>query len=150
MRFTDKIGRTNPEADDVARSELFNRPYKDDPSQKSYSDDPEQDEDEAQVSNVQIYERHEQTMRDQDEQLSHLGSSIGRQRELTMAMGQEFAQQAVLLDDVEAGVDRHIGTLDRARSRLEHVSRKAKSNWSWLTIGILILILVLLIILLKT
>jgi len=65
-------------------------------------------------------------------------------------MGNELDEQAVILDDVDRGVDRHQGALDRGNARIKTISRKAKENWSWLTIGILIVILVLLIILLKT
>lgn len=83
-------------------------------------------------------------LRDQDAQLDVLGASIGRQRVLGIQMGSELDEQNEMLMDVEAGVDRHQGTLDRARDRLGKVARKAKDNWSWVTIAILVLILVLL------
>lgn len=88
-------------------------------------------------------------MADQDEQIGLLRSSVGRQRDLSVQMGHEFASHNAMLDDIEDGMDRHTNTLGRARGRLDNVSRKAKDNWSWLTIGILILILVLVIVLIK-
>lgn len=83
-------------------------------------------------------------LRDQDAQLDTLGESIGRQRMLGIQMGDEMDDQNAMLNDVERGVDRFQGNLDRARGRLGKVARKAKDNWSWVTIGVLILILVLL------
>lgn len=111
--------------------------YKDDPSDAI----PDQNE----LSNQQIHQYHKQVLRDQDDQLDTLGESIRRQRHLGEQMGTELDEQVEILDDVEAGVDRHQGTLDRAQNRLKGVARKAKDNWSWLTIGCLILILILLI-----
>lgn len=86
---------------------------------------------------------------EQDDQLDRLGESVGRQRDLSIQMGTELDEHVGMLDDIDEGVDRHQGTLDRARKRLGTVSRRAKDNWSWLTIGILILVLVLLILVLK-
>ena len=61
-------------------------------------------------------------------------------------MGDELDSQAILLEDVEQGVDRHQMSLNRARTRLDRIGRKAKDNWSWLTIGVLLLVLVILIV----
>lgn len=88
-------------------------------------------------------------LNDQDAQLDALSSSIGRQRMLGIQMGDEMDDQNAMLDDVERGVDRFQGNLDRARGRLGKVARKAKDNWSWVTIGVLILILVLLLVILN-
>ncbi|KAF4552444.1 Syntaxin-like protein 4 [Elsinoe fawcettii] len=127
-------------ADDANRAALFdNKPYSDEPS------GPDQEN----MDNQQIHTYHKQVLRDQDDQLDRLGASIGRQRDLSIQMGNELDDQAVLLDDVDQAVDRHQGTLDRAKGRLNKISRGAKDNWSWVTIGCLILILVLLIVLLK-
>ncbi|KAK4963849.1 hypothetical protein LTR66_000786, partial [Elasticomyces elasticus] len=92
---------------------------------------------------------HKQVIREQDEQLDRLGASVGRQRELSIQMGDELDEQGALLEDVEEGVDRHQGQLDRAKRRLDGVARKARENWSWVVIGILICVLLLLIIVLK-
>jgi syntaxin 8 len=66
-----------------------------------------------------------------------------------MQIGDELDGQALLLDDVEEGVDRHQAQFVRARGRLERFSRKAKENWSITTIVVLIVILLLLIIITK-
>ncbi|KAG8623786.1 hypothetical protein KVT40_008762 [Elsinoe batatas] len=126
-------------ADDANRAALFDKPYSDEP------EGPDQEN----MDNQQIHTYHKQVLRDQDDQLDQLGLSIGRQRDLSIQMGNELDDQAVLLDDVDQSVDRHQGTLDRAKGRLNKISRGAKDNWSWVTIGCLILVLVLLIVLLK-
>ncbi|KAF2189627.1 SNARE complex subunit [Zopfia rhizophila CBS 207.26] len=135
VRFTEA-----PETEDPNRAALF--PYRDDPSD---SDVPDHND----MSNEQIHTYHSQVLRDQDEQLDRLGESIGRQRELSMQIGDELDGQVLLLDDVEEGVDRHAAQFRTARGRLERVSRKARENWSLTVIVVLIVILVLLIIILK-
>jgi len=137
VRFTDA-----PEAgdEDPNRAALF--PYRDDPSD---ADAPAQDG----MDNQQIHEYHSQVLREQDEQLDRLGASIGRQRELSMAIGDELDGQALLLDDVEEGVDRHAAQFRRAKGRLDRFSRKARENWSLSVIVVLIVILLLLIIITK-
>lgn len=134
--------RDEPDEDPAARAALFNsRPYSDEPEEEPI--------DQSGMSNQQIHIYHKQVIQDQDEQLDTLGRSIGRQRELSIAMGNELDDQAVLLEDVEQGVDRHTTSLEGARKRLGTISRKAKDNWSWVTIGVLVLTLVLLLVVLK-
>jgi len=139
--------RDNPDAEEVDpvaeanRTALFSE-------QGRYRDEPEGPE-QTGMDNQQIHEHHKQVLRDQDDQLDTLAQSVGRQRILGIQMGNEFDEQAELLEDVERGVDRHSSTLDRAKKRLHNVARKSKNNWSWITIGILICILVLLIVVFK-
>ncbi|TKA25249.1 hypothetical protein B0A50_05947 [Salinomyces thailandicus] len=123
------------------RAALFSDPtrYRDEPSAP----------DQSGMDNQQIHAHHTTRLREQDEDLDNIGRSITRQRMLGMQMGEELDEQNVLLGDVESGVDRHAGTLERARKRLGGVARKGKDNWSWVTIGILICVLVLLIVVLK-
>lgn len=114
-------------------------------SQARYRDDPDQAPDQSHLSNQQIHSFHKQVLQEQDDQLDTLGQSIRRQRTLGLQMGEELDEHVEMLDDIEAGVDRHQGTLDRASKRLNTVARKAKDNWSWITIACLILLLILLI-----
>lgn len=142
VRFRDNPGDAEEDAADAAnRAALFSE-------QERYTDEPAAPSQEG-LSNQQIHDYHKQVLRDQDEQLDTLGQSIGRQRVLGIQMGSEMDEQNELLTDVESGVDRHQGTLDRARRKLGDVARKSKGNWSWITIAILICVLVLLIIVLK-
>jgi syntaxin 8 len=126
-------------AADPARDQLF--PYRDDPADTS--------QDQSHLDNQQIHEYHSQVLAQQDEQLDRLGESIGRQRELSIQIGDELDSQVAMLDEVDGLVDRHQTRLDQARNSLGSVARKAKDNMQITTIIILIVILVLLIIILK-
>jgi syntaxin 8 len=86
---------------------------------------------------------------EQDEALDRLGESIGRQRELSIQIGDELDEHVQMLDEVDRHVDRHQSTLDKARKNLGKVARKAKDNMQMTIIVVLIIILVLLIIILK-
>ncbi|CAG8951944.1 hypothetical protein HYFRA_00005750 [Hymenoscyphus fraxineus] len=124
--------------EDEARNALF--PYRDDPSGPP---------DQSQLDNQQIHAYHSQVLRDQDEALDRLGESIGRQRELSIQIGDELDEHVQMLDEVDGHVERHANTLNKARKNLGTVARKAKDNMQMTIILILIIILVLLIIILK-
>ncbi|KAH0545586.1 hypothetical protein FGG08_000417 [Glutinoglossum americanum] len=129
------------DTDDAAREALF-------PS--SYRDDPDAPPDHSHLDNQQIHVYHSQVLQNQDEQLDRLGESIGRQRELSIQIGDELDSHVQLLDEVDEHMDRHQTRIDGARKRLGIVARKAKDNIQLTIILVLIVILVLLIIILKT
>ena len=144
VRFTDNprstsITTTPDEEYDANRAALF--PYRDEPEEGST--------DQGQLDNQQIHEYHKNVLRDQDEQLDRLGDSIGRQRELSIQIGDELDDHVQMLDEVDQHVDRHQGTLDGARKRLGRIARKARDNSQLTIILVLICVLVLLIIILK-
>jgi syntaxin 8 len=139
VRFSDAAPSAAAAAEDPARAQLF--PYRDDPI-----DAPT---DQSQLDNQQIHAYHSEVLAAQDEQLERLGESIGRQRELSIQIGDELDSQVAMLDEVDGLVDRHQGRLDQARKSLGNVARKAKGNMQATTIIVLIIILVLLIIILK-
>jgi syntaxin 8 len=144
VRFSDDpeaaaASSTSVSAANAKRAQLF--PYKDNPDEEEEDSAP----DHALLSNQQIHEYHKNVMTEQDEQLDNLGHSIGRQRELTIAIGNELDEQIVLLDEVDERTDRHQGRLDGANRSLKTFMEKAKQNWSLTTIAVLIIILVLLI-----
>lgn len=72
-------------------------------------------------------------MLDQDDSLDRLSESIGRQRELSIQIGDELDSQGELLEDLDVVVDRSRSRLDGARRRLDRFSRKAKDNGILLT-----------------
>lgn len=88
-------------------------------------------------------------LRQQDDQLDRLGESITRQHDLSIQIGNELDDQALMLDEVDERVERHQSGLERARGRLGRVARGAKEHWSWTVIIVLIVILVLLIVITK-
>uniref|UniRef100_L2GHM1 Snare complex subunit n=1 Tax=Colletotrichum fructicola (strain Nara gc5) TaxID=1213859 RepID=L2GHM1_COLFN len=117
--------------------------YRDDPTDSAgYRDQAEG------MDNQQIHEYHSQIMRDQDDHLDRR-ESIGRQRELSMQIGDELDSHVAMLDEVDGVVDRHQGRLDRARRQLGKVARDAGESKQMIAIIVLIIILVLLIAILK-
>lgn len=138
VRFTDNPRTTTAEEYDPNRAALF-----------PYRDEPEGVPDQGPLDNQQIHEYHKNVLREQDEQLDRLGDSIGRQRELSIQIGDELDDHIQMLDEVEQHVDRHQTTLDGARKRLGTIARKAKENSQLTIILVLICVLVLLIIILK-
>lgn len=139
MRFTDNP-LSSRDDDDAARAALF--PYRDNPADAGAPDQTE-------LSNQQIHSYHALVLREQDDQLDRLGESIGRQRDLSIQIGDELDEHVAMLDEVDAHVDRHQGRLDGARQRIGRIARKANDNKQITTIAILIIILILLIIVLK-
>ncbi|KAH8175346.1 SNARE domain-containing protein [Sarocladium implicatum] len=118
--------------------------YRDDPSDSAgYRDTA------ASLDNEQLHAYHAQILDDQDDQLDRLGESIGRQRELSMQIGDELDSHVAMLDEVEGVTDRHISRLDRARKQLGKVARSAGENKQMTAIVVLIIVLVLLIAILK-
>jgi syntaxin 8 len=101
------------------------------------------------MSNQQVYDHHDQIMRDQDDQLDRLGESIGRQHQLSIQIGDELDGHVALLDGMDGDVDRHQSRLDNAKRRIDKIRRSAGENWSMMTIIGLIIVLVILIVLLK-
>ncbi|KAG5913420.1 hypothetical protein E4U61_006981 [Claviceps capensis] len=121
---------------------------------ESYQDDyPSQSadhRDEApEISNQQLQQHHMQIIEDQDEQLDRLGESIGRQREMSMQIGDELDHHVILLDEMDAIVDRHQGRLSRAIGILGRVTEGARENKQTTAIIVLIVILALLVTILK-
>jgi syntaxin 8 len=136
VRFSDS---PSVQEEEDARNALF--PYRDDPT----SGPPDQ----SHLDNQQIHAYHSQVLAEQDEALDRLGESIGRQRELSIQIGDELDEHVQMLDEVDRNVDRHQTRLDKARKNLGTVARKAKDNMQLTIILVLIIILVLLIIILK-
>ncbi|KAL8646715.1 MAG: hypothetical protein Q9226_006743 [Calogaya cf. arnoldii] len=139
VRFSDspRDSAQDDAAEAANRAALF--PYRDEPETP----------DQSHLDNQQIHEYHKNVMQQQDEQLDRLGDSIGRQRELSMQIGDELDEHVQMLDEVEGHVDRHQTTLDGARKRLGNFARKAKDNKQLTIILTLIMVLIILILLLK-
>ncbi|TDZ25317.1 Syntaxin-52 [Colletotrichum orbiculare MAFF 240422] len=141
VRFTDSPAA----AEDPNAAALFGEGrYRDDPADTNgYRDHAEG------LDNQQIHAYHTQIMRDQDDHLDRLGESIGRQRELSMQIGDELDSHVAMLDEVDEVVDRHQSRLDRAKRSLGKVARDAGESKQMVAIIVLIIILILLIAILK-
>lgn len=140
VRFHD-----DPAEEEAAARRAALLPYRDEPG-SGYSDDAP---DHGALDNQQIHAYHSRTMAEQDAQLDSLGRSVGRQRELSIQIGDELEGQGGMLDEIDEGVDRHARALNRAKGRLGRVARKAKDNASVVIITALVIILVLLIVITK-
>jgi syntaxin 8 len=148
VRFSDAddVEAQRSRDDDAAARGLFGGRYRDNPDDTAGYRDRIDGED---MSNQQIHAYHQQIMEDQDAQLDALGASIGRQRELSMRIGDELDDQVMMLDENEHLVDRHQSRLDRARGQLGRIARAGSENKQMVAIVVLIIILVLLIIITK-
>lgn len=138
VRFTDAPPDAQEEAN---RAALF--PYRDEPEREGLPN-------QGHLDNQQIHQYHSQVLRRQDEDLDRLGESIGRQRDLSIQIGNELEDQIGMLDESEQVMDRHQSRLDGARRQLGNVARRAKDNKQLTIIIVLIIVLVLLIIILKS
>ncbi|CAK7264172.1 hypothetical protein SEPCBS57363_000936 [Sporothrix epigloea] len=126
---------------EAQRNNLFNR-YTDEPDESSAADYSDQD-------NVQLHQMHQRIMQDQDDQLDALGASIGRQRELSMQIGDELDSHVAMLEETDRLTDRHQTRIDRARRSVNKIARSAGDCKQMVAIVVLIIILVLLIAILK-
>lgn len=120
-------------------------PYRDDPASDSagYHDQA------IDMTNQQLHQYHSQILEEQDEQLDRLGESIGRQREISMQIGDELESHVAILDEMDTTVDRHQSRLDRAKGVMGKVAKGAGENKQMTAIVVLIIILILLIAILK-
>lgn len=139
VRFTDSAPDDDGD-NDPNRSSLLH-PYRDSPSPTTFDEQP--------LSNQQIHSHHAQIIREQDEQLDHLGESIGRQHQLSIQIGDELEGQVALLDDVDEHTERHTTRLESAKRRLNKFRRNARESWSLMTIVGLVIVLMILIVILK-
>lgn len=125
------------------RSALF--PYSDNPALS----EPSTADTQAELSNEQIHAYHSSVLREQDDALDRLGQSIGRQRELSMQIGNELDEQVLMLDEVDGLVDRQQGRLDGARRGLRGVADRASDNCGGVTIAVLVVVLLLVVLITK-
>ncbi len=125
----------------AAHAALFNRPYRDDPAQE---DSPAAAAS-GDLNNVQLQAYHGRVLAEQDAHLDELGASIGRQRELSMRIGDELDDHVALLEEADRAAERHAGALDRARRHVDRLLRTAGESKQMVAIVVLIVVLVLLI-----
>ena len=84
----------------------------------------------------------QRTMDDQDRALEALGATIGRTKEVAIAIGDEADLQNDLIQDISGKVDRTDVRLRNTTRRVDRVQTKSSTKGMWLCICILILGLV--------
>ncbi|KIH86334.1 syntaxin 8 [Sporothrix brasiliensis 5110] len=156
VRFKDKpLPPPGTDGDDVdleaQRNSLFNRPYTDDPDVDGSlgGGSPSLEGRYDDQDNVQLHQMHSSIIADQDAQLDALGVSIGRQRELSMMIGDELDSHVAMLEEGERLTDQHQTRIDRARRQVGKIARSAGDCKQMVAIVVLIIILILLIAILK-
>ncbi|KAF2863087.1 hypothetical protein K470DRAFT_280386 [Piedraia hortae CBS 480.64] len=92
-------------------------------------------------------QRQMKLMREQDDALDGVFSSVGVLRMQADAMGRELEEQADLLDDTENIADRVGGKLQRGLKGMKYVIEHNEDRWSTLCIGGLIFVLIILLVL---
>jgi syntaxin 8 len=65
---------------------------------------------------------------DQDNQLSHLSSSLNRQHHLSLAINSELEEHHGLLEELDTELEGTQSRLGRARRRLDKVAKGVKGN----------------------
>ncbi|ORY87769.1 hypothetical protein BCR37DRAFT_385055 [Protomyces lactucae-debilis] len=109
-----------------------------------FSDHPSHDS----ASNEDLLQAQSVVMAAQDQSLDVLSTSISRQRELSIQIGDELDGQSGLLNEVDDMVTRSASRLDSANRRLTSFTRAARENSRLTAIFLLILVLFLLLIVL--
>jgi t-SNARE complex subunit (syntaxin) len=75
--------------------------------------------------------------------------SVRRQKEIARDIHKEVDEQAPLLDDIEAGLNRTEGRLKNTTQRVEQIRIKSSTKGMWCIICLLIIALIVVIILAK-
>lgn len=88
-----------------------------------YTDDPERGYDSAEMLQMQ-----REMMDSQDVRLDALSRSVGRQRDISLQIGDELEVHTGLLEGLDHDLDRTDSRLIGARRKLERVARGAKAN----------------------
>jgi t-SNARE complex subunit (syntaxin) len=86
---------------------------------------------------------------EQDAALDTLMDSVQRQKEIAKDIQKEVDEQAPLLDDIEAGLNKVEGRLKNTTQRVEQIRIKSSTKGMWCIICLLIIALVIVIILAK-
>lgn len=115
-------------------------PYKDDDTSETSS---------IGMSNRQLFITNEQELLNQDRSVEHLSESIGRQHAMSLQINDEVNDHLVLLDDLEAGMDRTNARLVRGRNNIRRFREALSERKDWATILVLIFVLLFLLIVLK-
>lgn len=89
----------------------------------------------------------EALLREQDEHLDQLGTSISRLKNMSHRIGGELGDQVALLDNFSEEMAHTESRLDHAMRRAAHLLHIDSSRAQWFVIGILLLTLLIIIIL---
>lgn len=138
VRFTDDQHEDN---EDELRNQLMGthqfKPFKDDP------------EEVGNLSNHQMFAKHQQQLLKQDEDLDILHGSVKIQRNMGLTINDEIENHLIMLNDLEQGVESSQLRLDSTSNRLKEFRTKVEENGSLVTIVTLTIILIVLLVVLN-
>jgi len=103
---------------------------------------PQETERTKNMDNQQLFKSQQDQMKDQDDALDVLGSTLGRIKEVGIMIGQEADEHNRLLDDINAGVDSTNSNVKNTTRRVERIERKSSTCCLWIYIIVLIVVLV--------
>lgn len=93
-------------------------------------------------------QQQQQIMRDQDDELEGVSTTVGNLRRQADDMGRELEEQGQMLEVVDDTAERVRGRLSNGMQKLNHVVRKNEDALSSCCIGVLIFALILMLVLL--
>jgi len=96
------------------------------------------------LDNGGILTLQQRKMQEQDVALDMLGNSIGRTKEIALAISDEVDEHAALLDDIDGRVDKTSARVRNTTRRVDRIMKKDSSTVMWLIIVFLMISLVLL------
>ncbi len=129
----------------------FNRKLHENPPQR-YTDNPmeSEDDDVSEENAYRVYNDYEQTeaLREQDNQLAHVFTTVENLRTQAIMMSGELDDQAILVDDFDVDIERVQGKLDRGMGRVKTIIKENEESFSTCCISFLVLCLISLLVLL--
>jgi len=113
-----------------------------DPTKKRVWGAPQETEETRNLDNNGVVSLQKKKMDEQDKILDILGESIGRTKQIAVAIGNETEEQMGLLEDIDERVDKTTARVKNTTRRVERVEAKADTKCMWVTICILLLALI--------
>eukprot|EP01108_Squamamoeba_japonica_P006354 TRINITY_DN5124_c0_g1_i4.p1 TRINITY_DN5124_c0_g1~~TRINITY_DN5124_c0_g1_i4.p1 ORF type:complete len:158 (-),score=45.56 TRINITY_DN5124_c0_g1_i4:106-537(-) len=100
---------------------------------------PEETEETRGLDNQQLFSTQQKIVQQQDDQLDLLSHSIGRSKQVALAIDDEVTEQDALLQGLDAHVDRTGAKLRNTTRRVARTEKKASTKCLWLLICLLCL-----------
>jgi len=105
---------------------------------------PQETEETKDLDNAQLLQHQKSRMKDQDDHIDILSSSIVRQKEIAVTIHSELDVHSRLLDDLDSKVGKTTSGIERENRHLSKVSESAKVGGMWICIVFLIIIIIVL------
>jgi len=94
------------------------------------------------MDNAQLLQYQKEQMKDQDETLDLLSTSVLKQKEIAVTINTELDVHNRILDDLDGKVGKTQAGIERERRHIAKVSESAKVGCMWVVIVVLIIVIV--------